>query len=181
MQELLQPKDGWSAKNLLHIAPLQRGFDLPNRLLKPGKYPVVYSNGILNHHEHFMVKAPGLVTGRSGTLGVVQFITENFWPHNTTLWVTDFKENDPKFVYYLFSQIGFERFGTGSGVPTLNRNDVHDSRTSIPNALCEQLRIAGLLSDMDAELEALDAKLAKARKLKQGMMYNLLTGKIRLV
>lgn len=181
MQELLCPKVGWSAKKLLYIAPLQRGFDLPNRLLKKGRHPVVYSNGILNYHEHFMVRGPGLVTGRSGTLGVVQFITEDFWPHNTTLWVTDFKGNDPKFIFYLYSQLGLERFGTGSGVPTLNRNDVHDFSASIPNDLTEQVRIASILTDMDTEIAALEAKLAKYRQIKQGMMHALLTGRIRLI
>lgn len=68
MQELLRPKDGWCTKKLFRVAPLQRGFDLPNRLISRGPYPVVYSNGVLNHHERFMVKGPGLVTGRSGTL-----------------------------------------------------------------------------------------------------------------
>ncbi len=112
---------------------------------------------------------------------MVQFITADFWPHNTTLWVTDFKGNEPKFIYYLYCQIGFQRFGTGSGVPTLNRNDAHDFSASIPDDLSDQGRIAAILSDMDAEIAALEAKLAKARQIKQGMMHNLLTGRIRLV
>lgn len=181
MQELLRAKDGWNMRRVFSIAPLQRGFDLPNQRLKKGPNPVVYSNGVLNYHEQFMVKAPGVITGRSGTLGVVQFIAQDFWPHNTTLWVTDFRGNDPKFIYYLYCQIGFERFGTGSGVPTLNRNDVHDFTVSIPNDLTEQQRIVAVLSDMDAEIAALEAKLAKARQIKQGMMQNLLTGMIRLI
>ena len=181
MQELLRPKDGWVHKKLLNIAPLQRGFDLPNRQLENGRYPVVYSNGVLNHHKTFMVKGPGLVTGRSGTLGAVQFIEEDFWPHNTTLWVTDFKGNDPKFIYYFYTCIGLERFGTGSGVPTLNRNDVHDYSVSIPCDPKEQVFIATVLSDIDAEIATLETKLTKARQLKTGMMQELLTGRIRLV
>ncbi len=181
VQELLRPKPGWVCRKLLNIAPLQRGFDLPNRQLENGPYPVVYSNGVLNHHRTFMVNGPGLVTGRSGTLGVVQFIEENFWPHNTTLWVTDFKGNNPKFIYYLYSEIGLDRFGTGSGVPTLNRNDVHDYSTSIPKGLEEQIAIAAVLSDMDAEIATLETKLTKVRQLKQGIMQELLTGRIRLI
>jgi type I restriction enzyme S subunit len=181
LHELLRPKAGWRTKKLLDIAPLQRGFDLPTRLIRKGRYPVVYSNGVLNHHEHFMVKGPGLATGRSGTLGVVQFIKENFWPHNTTLWVTDFKGNEPKFIYYLYSQIPLQKFGTGSGVPTLNRNDVHDFSAAIPDDSTEQTRIASRLTEMDAEIAALETKLAKARQIKQGMMQNLLTGRIRLI
>ena len=82
------PKD-WSVFKLRDIAPLQRGFDLPTSQLKKGVHPVVYSNGVMNHHADFMAAAPGVVTGRSGTIGNVHYIAENYWPHNTALWVTD--------------------------------------------------------------------------------------------
>lgn len=48
-------------------------------------------------------------------------------------------------------------------------------------SLLEQTAISAILSDMDAEIDALEAKLAKARQLKQGMMQELLTGRIRLI
>ena len=83
------------------VAPLQRGFDLPNTQLVKGDYPVVYSNGILNHHISFKIQGPGVVTGRSGTIGKVTFVENAFWPHNTSLWVKDFKNNDPRFVFLL--------------------------------------------------------------------------------
>lgn len=180
MQKLLQPKEGWEVKKLGEIAPLQRGFDLPNRDLQKGIYPVVYSNGIVNYHNKYQAKAPGIVTGRSGTIGKVTFIENDYWPHNTSLWVTDFKSNYPKYIYYLFLRINLERFASGSGVPTLNRNDVHDFYISIPT-LPEQTRIATILSDMDAEIGSLEAKLEKYKNIKLGMMQELLTGKIRLV
>ena len=188
MQELLTGKKRlpgfggeWVVKLLADIAPLQRGFDLPNSKLQQGPYPVVYSNGVLNHHVAFQVKGPGVVTGRSGTIGTVTFVEKDFWPHNTSLWVTTFKGNDPKFVFYLYTRIGLERFATGSGVPTLNRNDVHAFKVGIPLSTAEQTAITAILTDMDAEIAALEEKLTKARQLKQGMMQELLTGRIRLV
>ena len=171
----------WEVRLLGQIAPLQRGFDLPNGMLQRGPFPVVYSNGVLTYHAVFQVKGPGVVTGRSGTIGKVTFVEQDFWPHNTTLWVTSFKGNDPKFVFFLYTRVSLERFATGSGVPTLNRNDVHQFKISVPATRVEQTAIAAILSDMDAEIAALEAKLAKARSLKQGMMQELLTGRIRLV
>jgi type I restriction enzyme S subunit len=170
----------WEAKYMKDIAPLQRGFDLPTSKIRQGPHPVVYSNGVLNHHSNFMVKGPGVVTGRSGTIGNVHFVEEDFWPHNTSLWVTSFKGNVPKFVFYLLATIGLERFSTGSGVPTLNRNDVHSHRVRNPRSTEEQVAIAAVLSDMDAEIAALEQRLAKTRALKQGMMQELLTGRTRL-
>lgn len=168
-------------KRLGELAPLQRGFDLPNSQLKQGFFPVVYSNGILNYHAVFQVKGPGVVTGRSGTIGKVTFVEENYWPHNTSLWVTSFKDNNPKFIFYLYTRLSFERFATGSGVPTLNRNDVHSFEALIPPTTEEQTAIATILSDMDAELAALEQRRDKTRALKQGMMQELLTGRTRLV
>lgn len=188
MQELLTGKKRlpgfsgeWEVKKLGDIAPLQRGFDLPTSQLIKGKYPVVYSNGILNFHIEYKAKAPGVVTGRSGTLGKVTFIDRDYWPHNTSLWVTDFKGNYSKFIYYLYIFIRLERFGTGSGVPTLNRNDVHAFQVLYPPSTEEQKAIAKILTEMDKEIEALEKKREKYKNIKQGMMQELLTGKTRII
>jgi type I restriction enzyme S subunit len=173
--------DDWEVRRLEDVAPLQRGFDLPNPMLRSGPYPVVYSNGVLNHHASFQTQGPGVVTGRSGTIGTVTFVDGPYWPHNTSLWVTSFKDSDPRFVFYLYTHIRFERFATGSGVPTLNRNDVHAFEVAIPATTAEQTAIAAVLSDMDAELSALESRRAKTRALKQAMMQELLTGKKRLL
>ena len=174
-------REKWERRTIAQIAPLQRGFDLPTSDLKPGNFPVVYSNGVLNYHADCMTKGPGVVTGRSGTIGKVTYVERDYWPHNTSLWVTSFKGNHPKFIFYLYTAIGFERFGTGSGVPTLNRNDVHSFELDFPNDPDEQIAIATVLSDMDAEIAALEQRRDKTCALKQGMMQELLTGKTRLV
>ncbi len=173
----LIPAD-WEIKSIGRIAPLQRGFDLPNSKLKIGKNPVVYSNGVMNHHEIAMVKGPGVVTGRSGTIGKIHYIEEDFWPHNTSLWVTKFNDCTPKFIYYLYSYIDFSRFSSGSGVPTLNRNDAHSFILALPPSKAEQEAIAEVLSDADALIESLEQLIAKKRQIKQGAMYNLLSSEI---
>ena len=172
----------WEVKRLADIAPFQRGFDLPNPALRPGPYPVVYSNGVLTHHDDYQADGPGVVTGRSGTIGRVTYIENGpYWPHNTALWVTSFRGNDPKFVFYLYTSVGFQRFASGSGVPTLNRNDAHAFAVAIPATKEEQSAIANVLSDIDTELVALETRRTKTRALKQGMMQELLTGRTRLV
>ena len=101
---------------------LQRGFDLPQDNRIKGDIPVIASTGIVGYHNEEKVQAPGVVIGRSGSIGGGQYITNNFWPLNTTLWVKDFKGHHPRFVYYLLKSIDFSQFNVGSGVPTLNRN-----------------------------------------------------------
>ena len=151
----------WERQRLGGVAPLQRGFDLPVNQMTPGPYPVVMSNGIGGWHSKYMVKGPGVVTGRSGTIGSLHYIEQNFWPHNTSLWVTSFNGNEPRFIYWLYASIDVERFGSGSGVPTLNRNDVHDLRVGFPCDVAEQRRIGTFFSCLDSLVALHQRKLTK--------------------
>lgn len=164
MSDKKQPKirfkgfaDDWEQRKLKSVAPLQRGFDLPKSQIKTGPYPVVFSNGIGAWNKEFKVKAPGVVTGRSGSIGNVMLIKQNYWPHNTTLWVTNFFDNSPIFIYYLYQTVQLDRFATGSGVPTLNRNDVHAVVVSVPSQK-EQILIGTLLTIMDKLIAANQGK-----------------------
>lgn len=171
---------GWSLKTIEQIGPLQRGFDLPSREIKPGSIPIVYSNGVDGLHCVARAQGPGVITGRSGTLGKVHFVESDYWPHNTSLWVTRFNGSDPLFVFYLYESIGFDRFASGSGVPTLNRNDAHRYVVSTPDDINEQRAIATALSDADALVAGLERLIAKKRDIKQAAMQQLLTGQTRL-
>ena len=172
------PKE-WEVKRILDFAPLQRGFDLPTEKIVKGAYPVVYSNGILNFHIEYKAKGPGVVTGRSGTIGKVTYVESDYWPHNTSLWVTDFKGNNPKYVYYVYKYIGLSKFSSGSGVPTLNRNDVHVSKIAIP-PIEEQGCIVKVLELWDSAIEKQSELIEKLKLRKRALMQQLLTGKKRL-
>ncbi len=168
----------WKKQQLLDVAPLQRGFDLPVDNIKDGLFPVVFSNGILKYHNEFKVKAPGVVTGRSGTIGRVTFVEEDFWPHNTSLWVTDFKNNYPRYIYYFYSQYKLDRFGTGSGVPTLNRNDIHAQVEFFPTLL-EQQKIADFLTSVDEKINLLKKKKELLEQYKKGVMQKIFSQELR--
>ncbi|PJM92121.1 restriction endonuclease subunit S [Streptomyces sp. CB01373] len=170
----------WSTGPLKDFLPLQRGFDLPTSRVVNGPYPVVYSNGIARHHAKAMAKGPGVVTGRSGTIGKVHFVEGDYWPHNTSLWVTSFARVDAKFAFYFLAYLGLERFASGSGVPTFNRNDAHSFEITVPTDRAEQKAIADVLSAVDCELEGLRRQLDQASSIKAGMMQQLLTGRKRL-
>jgi type I restriction enzyme S subunit len=127
-----------------------------------------------------MVDPPGVVTGRYGTIGELFFLAEPYWPLNTTLYVRDFHGNSPIFIYYHLQQFDFDIFSGKSGVPGVNRNDLHSELVSLPLDVEEQRAIAAALSDIDALLDGLDRLIAKKRDLKQATMQQLLTGQTRL-
>ena len=161
------------------FAPLQRGFDLPVSTIVDGDFPVVFSNGILKKHNEFKAKAPGVVTGRSGTIGNITWVEKDYWPHNTSLWVTNFFGNEPKYIFYFLQEFDVSRFASGSGVPTLNRNDVHAQLINIPNNKEEQTKIAAFLSAVDEKISQLTQKHALLSQYKQGMMQKLFSQQIR--
>ncbi len=110
---------------LQNVLVLQRGFDLPSQDRTTGIFPVVASTGVIGQHNVSQVRGPGVVIGRSGSIGGGQYIEKDFWPLNTTLWVKDAKGNDMKYIYYLLKSIDFSIFNNGTGVPTLNRNHLN--------------------------------------------------------
>ena len=184
MLEKMFPKDGesvpeirfagftdpWEQRKLIMVAPLQRGFDLPAEKIIPGVYPVMMSNGIGAYHNEYKVKGPGVVTGRSGTIGNLQYVESAFWPHNTTLWVTKFYGNHPKFIYYLYEKIDLKRYKAGSGVPTLNRNDVHDTMVFFPASRKEQELISAVLTYLDNLITLHQRKLELLRNIKKSLL-----------
>ena len=165
--------DPWEQRKLIMVAPLQRGFDLPAEKIIPGVYPVMMSNGIGAYHNEYKVKGPGVVTGRSGTIGNLQYVESAFWPHNTTLWVTKFYGNHPKFIYYLYEKIDLKRYKAGSGVPTLNRNDVHDTMVFFPASRKEQELISAVLTYLDDLITLHQRKYDKLVILKKSMLEKM--------
>ncbi len=107
------------------------------------------------------------------------YINEDFWPLNTTLYVRNFKKNDPLYLSYLLRTIDFQSHSGKSGVPGVNRNDLHQLNVTLP-CYDEQRSIAAALSDADRLIGALDRLIAKKRAIKLGAMQQLLTGRTRL-
>jgi type I restriction enzyme, S subunit len=145
-------REGWKEVRLNKVVWFQRGFDLPKTKFKKGAVPVFGSTSILGYHSEVKVKAPGVITGRSGTLGKFQLATKDFWPHNTTLWVKDFKGNDVIYCYYMLQCLDFSILNTGGAVPTLNRNLLNSFIVNLP-PLPTQRKIASILSAYDDLIE----------------------------
>jgi len=146
---------GWKWVKLGEMVTLQRGYDLPKTKMKKGDIPVVGSNGIIGYHNKATTKAPGITIGRSGNIGNAYLHKSDFWAHNTTLYVKDFKGNDVIFLFYLFKNIDFNQLNAGSAVPTLNRNHIYPIEVKIPIRIEDQKAIAEVLSSIDDKIDLL--------------------------
>lgn len=142
----------WKTYKLGDLVKFQRGHDLSKSEFVDGNIPIVGSNGIIGYHNKSTCNAPCITIGRSGSLGTPFFYNEKIWAHNTTLYVKEFYNSDPKFMYYLLQTIDFKQFNSGSAVPSLNRNYIHPIEVVAPE-LQEQQRIASILSSLDDKIE----------------------------
>ncbi|MHB8311079.1 restriction endonuclease subunit S [Metallibacterium sp.] len=165
---------GWHTKRFDAFATLQRGFDLPVASRKVGTIPVLGSNGIVGWHDTVGIRGPGVVTGRSGSIGDSTFSDTDYWPLNTSLYVSNFHGNVPRFVHYFLQWFDLARFKGGVSVPTLNRNMVHGSEVTVPPKP-EQQKIAAVLWKMQRTIATQNRLIAATRDLKQSAMQHLFT------
>lgn len=169
----------WEETQIGNATTLQRGHDITEMELQEGPYPVVSSSGIIGYHCEYTSKGPNVVVGRKGTIGKVHYIEQDLWAHDTSLYVTNFHGNNEKYFYYLFTYLNLAQYGTKSGSPSLNRNDVHPVFVALPKPY-EQKQIVNILLDYDYDMDSLVANLAKIKHLKTALMQDLLTGKKRV-
>ncbi|GHV40561.1 hypothetical protein FACS189490_05920 [Clostridia bacterium] len=142
----------WKECVLGDILTFQRGHDLPKSQITVGGYPVVGSNGIIGYHNAYTTEEPSITIGRSGNTGNPFIVYGRSWSHNTTLYVKEFKDSDPVFVYYLLKTLDLGNFAGGSAVPTLNRNHIHTLEISVP-PFEKQVRIGHTLRALDDKIE----------------------------
>jgi len=169
----------WNIKRLGEVATLQRGKDLPKYEFKEGNIPVIGSNGCIGYHNKAIKQGPGVITGRSGSIGKITYIEGSYWPHNTALYVKDFHDNEPLFVYYLLHRLDFNKYKTGVSVPTLNRNFIHAALLPVPPKK-EQEEIANILLSIDKKISQAESKKQTLQNLFKTMLNQLMRGKIRV-
>ncbi|KHT03962.1 restriction endonuclease [Pectobacterium brasiliense] len=144
----------WGKKKLGDIFTLQRGHDLPSQERKVGQIPVMGSSGVTGYHDQYKAKGPGVIIGRSGnSMGQISYVSGNYWPLNTSLYITDFKGHSPEFLYYFLKQINFDQFNSGSAQKSLNRNAVYPFEVSFPSRYETQSAIASFLFSLENKIE----------------------------
>ena len=171
--------EGWKWGTVQDVVVLQRGFDLPNKQRSDGPYPVIAATGEHGLHSEYKVRGPGVVTGRSGSLGKVMHVTGDFWPLNTALWGKDYPLGSTYFAYFTISNLPFGTLNAGAAVPSLNRNHVHLLPQVVPS-----LDVVALFDKVVAPMFALKRSLLVANaRLRAGrdlLLPKLISGEIHV-
>ncbi len=171
--------EGWEAGRLDDVLVLQRGFDLPKAARVEGTIPIYAATGVTGFHNEARVKGPGVVTGRSGTIGDVLYVQEDFWPLNTALWVKEFPKAEPLYAYYVLSSLDLRQFNSGAAVPTLNRNAIHGLDALIPPRPLQK-RFQEIGGSMLAQVRTLELQLKNLRRTRDLLLPRLLSGRVGL-
>ncbi|HHX8757295.1 restriction endonuclease subunit S [Legionella pneumophila] len=186
MQTLLNPykngilKEGWKCKKLGDILAICHGKSQKEVVDENGVYPILASGGEIGKASQYLYDKPSVLIGRKGTIDIPQYMDKPFWTIDTLFYSKINFPNNARYIFYLFNLIDWYSFNEASGVPSLSAKTIENIEIFIPQSE-EQNDIAKVLSDMDKEIYNLEEKLLKAKQIKQGMMQNLLTGRIRLI
>ncbi|MDU1182829.1 MAG: restriction endonuclease subunit S [Citrobacter sp.] len=172
------PED-WQVVPFKDVLTIKHGKNQKEVESPSGQYPIYATGGQIGNATSFLFDKPSVLIGRKGTIDKPRYAETPFWTVDTLFYSEIKKDFCVKFIYYKFCMIDWMQYNEASGVPSLNAHTIENVLVTLPN-LEEQTAIASILSDMDDELKALEQKLAKTRDLKQGMMQQLLTGRIRL-
>jgi type I restriction enzyme, S subunit len=169
----------WVEGKIMDLFVLQRGFDLPSQNRIDGKYPIFAASGFSGGHHEYRIAAPGVTTGRSGLLGKVFFVLDDFWPLNTSLFIKEFKIGTPLFSYFMLKTIDLESFNAGSAVPTLNRNHLHNLILPIPPK--------DLINDFEMKMmpnfvriKSNQIQIGTLEKLRDTLLPKLMSGEVRV-
>jgi len=171
--------EGWERAPLSEALLLQRGFDLPAANRREGTVPILASTGVTGTHDSAKVKGPGVVTGRSGSLGAVAFVYEDFWPLNTALWVKEFRRVSPYFAYFMLGEMRLEQYNGGTSVPTLDRKAVHRVPALIPPPSLMQ-RFDGYAKSILHQKKLLGQTTAALRTARDLLLPKLMSGEIEV-
>lgn len=171
--------EGWKVDFLESLFLLQRGFDLPQKDRINGSVPVYAASGKSTFHNEVKVQGPGVTTGRSGVIGNVYFINEDFWPLNTSLWIKKFINSSPYHAYFVLKNINLKEYNSGSAVPTLNRNDVHRIQVIKPSI--------NIVNDFDKVIKTYfnmiennTQEIQSLTQLRDTLLPKLISGDVRL-
>lgn len=191
MQQLLQPKEDWEVKKLGEVAHVIMGQSPLSQFYNTESIglPLIQGNADINNRKTIIRSYTSFVTkkGKAGDIimsvrapvGEISRATFNCCLGRGVCSIS--YENDFIYHYLINFEKSWAKLSTGSTFDSVNSKQVKELEIPIPKSKEEQIRIATILSDMDAELSALDQKLEKYKKVKLGMMQELLTGKTRLV
>jgi type I restriction enzyme S subunit len=181
-QEILKRKENWVSKPFGEIAKLYQLKTIGQNKFTSYGFPVYGANGFVGFYDAYNIESWKTLIACRGTCGIVNKAPDRSWANGNAM-VVDVDTNpelDKNFFHFLIQNTDFREAITGSGIPQITRTSLQDIDIAFPNNLEEQQTIASILSALDHELEILLKKASKRRLVREGIVHELITGKVRI-
>ncbi|QTA83453.1 Restriction endonuclease type I, HsdS-like [Desulfonema limicola] len=178
--ELGEIPKGWRVGNIGHVLTLLYGKALKTEDRTGSGFPVYGSNGIVGYHEKYLVEGPGVIVGRKGSMGKVVWSNSNFFPIDTTFYVSDmFNTTGLFFHYFLLKRYDFEKIGSDSAVPGLNRNAVYVIKLALPSLdIIEKFNI--ICKTIFKKIKNNTLQTQTLAQIRDTLLPKLMTGELRV-
>ena len=170
---------GWEVRRLQNVLTLHYGKALNKSQREPGHVPVYGSGGVNGTHSKALVRGPGIIVGRKGSVGTLYWEDQGFFPIDTTFYVEPAVELGLHYLFELLNTLGLETMNTDAAVPGLNRDNAYRLEVVVPSTVLSQCfdQYAKSLRDLISHTSAESAKLATLRDY---LLPRLLSGRVRV-
>ncbi|MAS87836.1 MAG: type I restriction-modification system subunit M [Micavibrio sp.] len=165
-----KPFPEWKEKKLGDVLTIGSGRDYKH--LADGDVPVYGTGGYMTSVNEWLYDGESVCIGRKGTIDQPRFLTGKFWTVDTLFFTHSFKSAIPKFIYYVFLSIDWQKYNEASGVPSLSKKTIEQIKTMMPHP-DEQKKIADFLSAIDDKIALISEELDKAKTFKKGLLQQM--------
>ena len=168
---LFQNNSKWSTFGISEVLTIGNGRDYKH--LKEGNIPVYGTGGYMLSVNDYLYEGESVCIGRKGTIDMPMFLTGKFWTVDTLFYTYNFRNILPRFCYYLFTTINWQRYNEASGVPSLSKATIEKIKVSVPS-INEQEYICSILDSINNKIDVEKAILARLKKQKQYLLQHMI-------
>src|ERR1041385_5872043 len=163
----------WKPRTLRQLARINYGRSAVSILADDGVYPVYGTAGPERYGNQYLYDGESVILGRKGTIDRVHFADGKFWTIDTAYYLSDFRGAVPRWLYYRLQMLDLAHLNEATGVPSRSRETLYRIEIEVPEPP-EQTEIAQVLVDVDRAIDNANAVIAKQRRIKVGLMNDLL-------
>ncbi|AKE77801.1 TPA: restriction endonuclease subunit S [Klebsiella pneumoniae] len=170
---------GWVTNRLENILELAYGKALKKTERTNGDYPVYGSGGVDGTHNEYLVKGPGIIVGRKGTVGSLHWENKNFYPIDTVFFVKPKEYYSLVYCYQLLKTLGLENMNTDAAVPGLNRNNAYRLEVVTPTQSIIT-KFTNIIQTIQHKMDSNHNKTENLTALRDTLLPKLISGELSL-
>ena len=155
--------DSYKKMKYKDVLKIKSGKDQKQIECKNGKYPILGTSGKIGTTNMFLYNKPSVLIGRKGTINKPQYMETPFWTVDTLFYSQIYEPNIPKYLFYSFQNVNWQKYDESTGVPSLSSSTIESVECFMPS-MKEQIKVSNFLSLLDKKME-LQTKKIEALKL----------------